>query len=314
MSYYITGDCHADFKKLIYFAKYNKELTEDDVIILLGDVGLNYFGKKKDDSNKALLNQFPNYFLCIHGNHEERPFNIPTYKTKNWHGGIVYYESEFPYILFAKDGEIYDFDGKKVIVIGGAYSRDKEYRILTGLPWFQDEQPGDELKKQVEKKLNHVKWKVDYVLSHTCPLVYRPRQMTESRQIDYSTEEWLDEIAGKLKYSKWYFGHYHENIQYTDAELLFEEIKELGKDEYLQKLGRPKYQLREEVYFLYGKNDAHEGYGIINAIEEYGSYDQKKEVSYDITGIDSENPNKKELFKHIEESKIQSIDEMKTME
>ena len=42
---------------------------------------------------------------------------------KNWHDGVVYYEPEFPNILFAKDGEIYDFDGKKALVIGGAYSR-----------------------------------------------------------------------------------------------------------------------------------------------------------------------------------------------
>lgn len=55
------------------------------------------------------------------------------------HGGEVYYEPEYPNILFAKDGEIYDFDGKKAIAIGGAYSCDKEYRLLTGLPWFQDE-------------------------------------------------------------------------------------------------------------------------------------------------------------------------------
>ena len=123
MAYYITGDCHANFDKLIYFSRFNRKLTENDVIILLGDVGLNYFGKEKDNVNKQILADFPNYFLCIHGNHEERPFNIPSYRMKKWHGGSVYYETEFPNLLFAKDGEVYDFDGKKAIVIGGAYSR-----------------------------------------------------------------------------------------------------------------------------------------------------------------------------------------------
>lgn len=86
----------------------------------------------------------------MHGNHEERPYHIQTYRTQIWRGGEVYYEPEFSNIVFAKDGEIYDFDGKKAIAIGGAYSCDKEYRLLTGLPWFPDEQPNDEVKSRVE--------------------------------------------------------------------------------------------------------------------------------------------------------------------
>lgn len=57
--------------------------------------------------------------------------------------GIVYCEPEFPNILFAKDGEIYDFDGNKAIAIGGAYSVDKEYRLIVGAHWFCDEHPSD---------------------------------------------------------------------------------------------------------------------------------------------------------------------------
>lgn len=51
-------------------------------------------------------------------------------------------------------------------------------------------------------------WKVDYVFSHTCPLVYRPNRRNEECQekIDLSTEEWMDEIAKKLDYSQWFFG------------------------------------------------------------------------------------------------------------
>ena len=54
MAYYITGDCHAYFEKLIWLARFNKELGKEDVIILLGDVGLNYFGADKDRANKKI--------------------------------------------------------------------------------------------------------------------------------------------------------------------------------------------------------------------------------------------------------------------
>ena len=309
---YITGDCHALFDKLIWLARFNKKLKKEDVIILLGDVGLNYFGVDKDQENKKILADFPNYFLCIHGNHEERPYHIQTYRTQIWHGGEVYYEPEFPNIVFAKDGEIYDFDGKKAIVIGGAYSQDKEYRLSTGLPWFPDEQPDDKVKSQVENKLNEVDWKIDYVFSHTCPLVYRPSQesVINFEKIDLSTEEWMDEIAKKLDYSQWYFGHYHDNIQYTDAQLLYEEIKELGEPDSVQKVGRPRYRVGEMVYFTFGKEDAREGYGTVEWVDNYGTLGQEKEVSYDIVGIPCELPGEKTLFMHIRESKIQSIDEM----
>ena len=113
---------------------------------------MNYFGADKDRENKKILADFPNYFLCVHGNHEERPYHIQTYRTQIRRGGEVYYEPEYPNILFAKDGEIYDFDGKKAIAIGGAYSQDKEYRLITGLPWFPDEQLDDKVKSQVENK------------------------------------------------------------------------------------------------------------------------------------------------------------------
>ena len=100
----------------------------------------------------------------------------------------------------------------------------------------------------------------------------------------------MDEIAKKLDYSQWYFGHYHDNIQYIDAQLLYEEIKELGEPDSVQKV--------------------REGYGTVEWVDDYGTLGQEKEVSYDIVGIPCELPGEKTLFKHIRESKIQSIDEM----
>ena len=54
--------------------------------------------------------------------------------------GKVWVEEAYPNILFAKDGEIYDIAGMKTIVIGGAYSVDKFYRLSKGYNWFEDEQ------------------------------------------------------------------------------------------------------------------------------------------------------------------------------
>ena len=231
------------------------------------------------------------------------------------HGGLVYYEDAHPTILFAKDGEMYEMNGKKVIAIGGAYSGDKAFRIMLGLPWFPDEQPSKEIKKYVEAQLDKQQWTVDYVLSHTCPMVYEPREkyqnLVDAKTIDKSTEQWLDQIAKKLTYKCWYFGHYHDNVAYDDAELLYEEIKELGEKDFLQKLGRPKYRVKECVFFPV-KNDGREedGYGVIEQVHEYGTENQRKEISYHIKGIICGNPDQKMDFPQVKESVIESINEL----
>lgn len=65
---------------------------------------------KKDKRQKRELSKLPITIFGIHGNHEQRPQNFPTYIEKICRGGFVYVEPEYPNLLFAKDGEIYDFD------------------------------------------------------------------------------------------------------------------------------------------------------------------------------------------------------------
>ena len=40
---YYTGDIHGNAKGIVAFAQYF-ELTESDIIVILGDVGANYYG------------------------------------------------------------------------------------------------------------------------------------------------------------------------------------------------------------------------------------------------------------------------------
>ena len=57
-------------------------LTEEDIIVLLGDVGANYYESRRDRKFKAALNRLEPTLFCIHGNHESRPSAIASYKTK----------------------------------------------------------------------------------------------------------------------------------------------------------------------------------------------------------------------------------------
>ena len=63
------------------------------------------------------------------------------------------------------------------MVIGGAYSVDKWYRLKMNYKWFEDEQISEEEKSFVEKQLEDKHWNIDVVLSHTLPYQYRSLDM-----------------------------------------------------------------------------------------------------------------------------------------
>lgn len=152
---YVTGDTHGDFDRIAHFcARMNTKPS--DVMIILGDAGINFYGGWRDLHKKEFISKLPITLFCIHGNHERRPTTIPSYVEKEWHNGLVYVEEQFPSILFAKDGEVYDLNGLQAI--GGAYSIDWILRI-PGRSWWSDEQLSPEIKARVETKLQQLGWR-----------------------------------------------------------------------------------------------------------------------------------------------------------
>ena len=226
----LTGDTHGEFDRIEQFCE-EYETTENDVMVILGDAGINYWLDEQDEALKERLSQLPITLFCIHGNHEERPEEVSGYELVEWRGGFVWIQPEYPNLLFAKDGEIYQFDGKTVITIGGAYSVDKYYRLAVGAPWFGTEQPDERTKGQVMSALNRAGWKVDYVFSDTVPLSAIPRHAllptVDQKMVDNSTEEWLEEIAQKLDYQGWFAGHFHITWSLDRIQILYEDYMEL---------------------------------------------------------------------------------------
>ncbi len=232
---FITGDTHGDFSNIERFCKIAKT-TKSDTIIILGDSGLNYFTDSRSKDFKRRAQKLPITLFCIHGNHEERANNIKTYKWHQFWTGKVLVEDSFPSIKFAQDGEVYSIptmNGKKnAIVIGGAYSVDKQYRLRNGLNWYESEQPDDKIKKRVENKLEQINWNTDLILTHTCPYSYTPREWflsgIDQSTVDNTTEEWLDKILHNMEhYEKWYCGHYHGEKIIDKLEFMYKTIKQL---------------------------------------------------------------------------------------
>lgn len=222
---YIKGDIHGQQNEIKKFCEeYNP--NEGDILVLLGDVGANYQRLFRDRRFKYDISRYPIIYFCVHGNHECRPQNIASYSEKEWNGGRVMYEEEFPNILFPVDGDIFTLGEKRCIAIGGAYSVDKYSKIQQKL-WWPDEQPTPTIKEYVEQQL--AENEVDIIFSHTCPYKYEPTEMflegIDRSKVDSSTEEWLDRIEESTDYKAWYCGHWHTDKRVDKLHFLFKETE-----------------------------------------------------------------------------------------
>lgn len=232
MNVYLTGDTHGRFERIACFCR-DYRTTREDVLIILGDAGVNYYINHRDEKLKQYIATMPITLLCIHGNQEARPTAALGYEPVERFGGTVMAQREYPNLLFALDGVVYELCGRSCIAIGGAYSIDKQYRILRGAAWWPDEQPDEEIKRRVESALARRGWHVDVVLSHTTPLSYEPTEaflpFIDQSTVDTSTEQWLDEIERKLHYTRWYAGHFHTAKTVDKLRIMYQDYARMGE-------------------------------------------------------------------------------------
>lgn len=171
---YLTGDTHglndlAPVKK--YFADGHdpddRKVTKDDYLIILGDVACCWDGKWHDRKVRKALHEMPPTVLWLDGNHENFDLIERLPATYGWNGGSVQYVLDDDIIHLIR-GKIYLLEGKTFFVMGGGYSIDKAWRT-PGLSWWPQEQPTMKEYDEGIRNLKDVDYKVDYILSHTCP-------------------------------------------------------------------------------------------------------------------------------------------------
>ena len=248
---YITGDKHRNYKAFLRFVKKHK-LTPRDTVVILGDSGFNCFGDRRDDALKEKISQAGPAVLCIHGNKERRPEEIPFYKQGRFSGGAVWYEEQYPNLLFAQDCQIYTLAGRDAVVLGGAHSVDRLFCLENDRPVWEHEDVSEETKKRLEEVLAARGNRVDYILSHTVPYKYEPREMFLSNRkrkkpkkgfvpdIDKTTEKWLDKIEESVYYRHWFAGHYHTDKHVDKLSILFDTFVQL------EPAGQGKENCRQE--------------------------------------------------------------------
>lgn len=206
---YVTGDTHCpiDMRKLNTknFPE-QKNLTKDDTLIICGDFGAVWDGSKEDLYWQKWLNNKNMTVVFCDGNHENFDL-LQQYPQRLWNGGWV--REIQPSLLYLMRGECYTIEDKTFFVLGGADSHDKEYRT-EGKTWWRQERPDAIELDNARGTLDSLEWKVDYVITHTAP---RRAMCDFGYDIEDSEfQDFLDEMSVCLEFKKWYFGHFHRDM------------------------------------------------------------------------------------------------------
>lgn len=224
MNYYLTGDLHGEGMRL---ANLIDKLDENDTLIVLGDFGFIWDNSLELERTMldALEKALPYTIAFVDGNHENFPMIQELETIEEWNGGRIGRISKN--IIHLLRGEVYNLNGKKVGVCGGADSIDISWRTQ-GISWWPEERIGvQDVQNFLEKTKNT---KLDLVLTHDCPAFLVPLVKIYSNINEVSepsvSQQRLQEIYNETTFAKWYFGHWHMDRQLTEQfECLYNTIK-----------------------------------------------------------------------------------------
>ena len=192
----IVGDIHGSFNEYSFYTlgvgrlrHTMTELAPPDRSIQVGDFGIGFYTPYWHESVREWMKTNPGHRF-IRGNHDD-PAMVKTMPG------------------YIEDGTVED----GVMLIGGAWSIDHEYRTA-GLDWWPDEELSlQELEKMIDK-YREVKPRV--MITHDCPtqiawdmFISRGNGWSNGIQVKTRTAEALQAMWEYHQPEDWYFGHWH---------------------------------------------------------------------------------------------------------
>lgn len=219
----ITGDTHGqiDIGKLTTKRfPFQKELTKDDVLVVLGDWGAIWYGNQKDNYMLKWWEDKPWTTFVVLGNHcnydaieklsLDTAFGAPVRRVSNS-------------VVIAETGNIYTICGKKCLVLNGADSHDMWCR-KAGLNWWRQESITQDAANKALISLAQNNDEIDYFFTHTCGGVgtlscgFKPS----------NSDRWVDFVMNHLPADgDWehYCGHMHIDVRINDrTRILYQDV------------------------------------------------------------------------------------------
>ena len=232
---YITGDTH-NSEDMSNLSKANMELCcleqkadygAITAAIVLGDFGLPWHTAfvardgihPTSSTDKKLLawyNKKPFKVLALMGNHDNYDM-LKKLPPVAMFGSTVLKVSEN--VFYLKRGEVYTIEEKRFLVLGGALSVDKIYRI-PHKSWWEEEAWSSAEEEALLAKIAAGERTFDYVLSHNGPTAgiasVEEYVKNGGEVIKDPVVAFNDQIDSMITYKKWFFGHWHSDSGYKN--------------------------------------------------------------------------------------------------
>ena len=222
---FLTGDCHQslDIDKLInlytIYAKdnsFNLKLDREDIVVILGDAGFVWNNSFEEKSIRHWISDCPWTTFCVQGNHENFSL-INKFPTELYKGGLV--KKIAKNLYYGITGEVYSFNGRRCLVVNGADSIDKEYRI-EGLSWWPQETI---MEADIDNILSKNP-KINYIFSHT-----GGGDICRALGFNPTVSDWqLDKVLENIPHKRHFCGHYHVDKVINEKQIvLYNQVIEL---------------------------------------------------------------------------------------
>jgi hypothetical protein len=136
-------------------------------------------------------------------------------------------------------GHMYEIQGQKVFVYGGASSIDKGWRVdpmytqMYGKLWWKEEVPSREVFEYARNTLKENNWTFDLFISHTCrPGLKRNVLQTYKADFHDPVEDMIKKLETEIEehngsWTASYFGHFHTDVDYGKYHCLYKRVVEI---------------------------------------------------------------------------------------
>ena len=212
----MLGDVHGEFGKI----RWHLKNISDAYIIQLGDFGVgfhkeNYYKTELTHLNERLENANCHLY-AIRGNHDDPAW----FKETNNPFGLNN-------ITLLQDYSELNLLGKSILLVGGAISVDRHFRV-SNKSWWADE----EFVLKLDNEFPYKDRQYDIVVTHTRPGVcgafkgfdnieYWCDQDPDLKNDLIEESKSLDYLYEHTKPKCWYYGHFHESNLITHEDTVF---------------------------------------------------------------------------------------------
>lgn len=229
---YITGDTHGnvDIEKIntTIFPE-QKKLTQNDFLIICGDVAVCWDGSKFDRYIQKWYADKNFTTLFIDGNHEN--FDVlNNYPVDVWNGGKVHIINDK--LIHLMRGQVFTIEGSKFFTMGGAASHDKIYR-KEHISWWSQEMPDDYEYDEALNNLGYNDNKVNFIITHCAPNAVQDI-IGQGRFEHDKLTGFLEIVRSTVEFDHWFMGHYHIDKDISSRySILYQDVGKIeGEDDH----------------------------------------------------------------------------------